>query len=126
MCKQAGAVGLNPLGVVVRHAIAMHVLIGIMATSWSNAEIVELIKLWGEQGIQEQLEGLKRDRYVYAKLFSELDKHGIEKSGEQCKCMVKRLCQEYKKIKDNHNETGRGKTNQNFMIPKSLIYQFRC
>ena len=89
------------VGVVVRHAITSTCLFaGIMATSWSDAEIVKLIELWGEQGIQEQLEGSKRNRHVYAKLSSELAKHGIEKSGEQCK--VKKLRQEYKKIMDNH------------------------
>lgn len=31
-------------------------------------------------------------------------------SGEQCRCKVKKLCQEYKKIKDGHNMTGRGRT----------------
>ena len=77
MCKHVGAVGSNSLGVVVgvvvRHAIALytatHVFVGIMAMSWSNAEIFKLIELWGEQGIQEQLEGSKRNRHVYAKLL---------------------------------------------------------
>ena len=118
MCKHIGAVGLNPLGVVVgvivRQATATHVFVKIMATSWSDAEIVKLIELWGEQGIQEQLEGSKWNRLVYAKLSSELAKHGIEKSGEQCRCKVKQLRQEYKKIKDKHNETGRGRTNWKF------------
>lgn len=77
-----------------------------MATTWSDADVFKLIELWGEQGIQEQLEGSKRNKHVYARLSSELAKQGIEKSGEQCRCKVKKLRQEYKKIKDAHNETG--------------------
>ena len=41
---------------------------------------------------------------------SELGKHGVEKTGEQYRNKVKKLCQEYKKIKDNHNQMGTGKT----------------
>ena len=74
-----------------------------MATSWTDAEVMKLIELWREQEIQEQLEGSKRNKHVYAKLSSELAKHGIEKSGERCRCKVKKLRQEYKKIKDSKN-----------------------
>ena len=102
------------VGVVVRHATATHVFVKIMAISWSDAETVKVIELWGEQGVQEQLEGSKWNRNIYAKLYSELAKHWIEKSDEQCRCKVKKLCQEYKKIKDKHNKTGRGRTNWKF------------
>ena len=70
-----------------------------MGTNWIDAEVMKLIKLWGEQGIQEQLEGSRRNKHVYTKLSSELAKHGIEKSGEQCMCKVKTLHQEYTKLK---------------------------
>ena len=35
--------------------------------------------------------------------------HNIEKTGEQCRTKVKKLRQEYKKIKDNHNLMDRGR-----------------
>ena len=60
----------------------MHVLVEI-ATNWTDAETFLLIEQWAEQGIQEQLEGLKRNKHVYARLSSELAKHGVEKTGEQ-------------------------------------------
>ena len=41
--------------------------------------------------------GLKRARNS---VDVELAKHGIEKSKEQCRCKVKKLRQEYKKVKD--------------------------
>ena len=59
-----------------------------MATTWSDANVFTLIEVWGEQGIQEQLEGSKRNKQVYARLSSELAKQGIKKSGEQCRCKV--------------------------------------
>ena len=43
---------------------------------------------------------------MYEKLSIGLAKHGIEKNGEQCRSKIKKLHQEYKKIKDAHNKTG--------------------
>ena len=78
-----------------------------MATTWSDAEVFKLIELWGEQGIQKQLEGSKRNKHVYEKLSSELAKHGIEKTGEQCRSKVKKLRQESKILITRLGLTGR-------------------
>ena len=85
-----------------------------MCTSWTEKEVFKLIEQWGEQSIQEQLEGSKRNKHVYEKLSSALAKVGVKKSGEQCRSKLKKLRTEYKKIKDNHNLTGRGRTEWKF------------
>ena len=85
-----------------------------MATNWTDVEVFKLIALWGEDGIQQQLEGSKRNKHVFAGLSSELAKVGIVKSGDQCRCKVKKLRQEYKKLKDKHTLTGRGRTHWKF------------
>ena len=36
--------------------------------------MINLIELWGEEGIQQQLEGAKRNKHVYDKLAKELQK----------------------------------------------------
>ena len=82
--------------------------------SWTDTEVLKLIALWGEQAIQEQLEGSKRNKHVYEKLSRQLAEHGFEKSGEQCRCKVKKLRQEYKKIKDGHGKTGTGMSKWKF------------
>ena len=38
-----------------------------MAGEWSEAEVKFLIE-WGEEGIQEQLEGVKRNKRVYDRI----------------------------------------------------------
>lgn len=88
-----------------------------MTATWTDAETLKLIEQWGEQGIQEQLEGSKRNKHVYEKLSSALAKEGVIKSGEQCRTKVKKLRQDYKKIKDNHSYTGRGRTSWKFFEP---------
>ena len=81
-----------------------------MAVNWTDAEVFQLISCWAEEGIQEQLEGCKRNKHIYERLSRNLAEHNIEKTGEQCRTKVKKLHQEYKKIKDKRNLTGRGRT----------------
>jgi len=57
--------------------------------------------------VQEQLEGSKRNKHMYDSVAKELKtQYGIEKTGEQCRCKMKKLRQEYKKVKDKNKQTG--------------------
>lgn len=69
----------------------------VLAANWTDAETFLLIEHWAEQGIQEQLEESKRNKHIYTRLSSELAKHGVEKTGEQCRNKVKKLRQEYQR-----------------------------
>ena len=73
----------------------------------TDSQVFKLIDVWGDEDIQEQLEGSKRNKHVYERMSHSLCVNGIEKSGEQCRTKVKKLRQEFKKIKDNHNQTGK-------------------
>ena len=39
--------------------------------------MINLIELWGEEGIQQQLDGAKRNKHVYDKLAKELQKKAL-------------------------------------------------
>jgi len=57
--------------------------------------------------MQEQLEGSKRIKHVHDTVAKELKtQYRIEKNGEQCHCKMKKLRQEYKKVKDKNKQTG--------------------
>ena len=84
------------------------------SSNWTDAQVFKLIDAWGDEDIQEQLEGSKRNKHVYEKMATTLRTYGIEKSGEQCRTKVKKLRQEYKKIKDEHRETGNGRKKWKF------------
>ena len=58
--------------------------------NWSDSEVINLIELWGEEGIQEQLEGAKRNKHVYEKLGQGLQKTGSDKTAEQCRAKLKK------------------------------------
>lgn len=76
--------------------------------NWSDEEVAQLIELWGEEGVQEQLEVAKRNRHVYEKIAKELQKVGSEKSADQCHAKMKKLKLDNRKVKDKHNKTFRG------------------
>ena len=85
-----------------------------MSSNWTDKDVFKLIQVWSEEGIQKQLEGARQNKHVYEKLSRKLVTYGIEKSGKQCRNKVKKLRQEYKKIKDKHNQTGEERSQWKF------------
>jgi len=96
-----------------------------MAVNWTDSEVFLLISCWGEEGIQEQLEGCKRNKHIYERLSTLLAEHGVHKSGEQCRTKVKKLRQEYKKIKDNNKGTGNGRIEWKYFNKLDNIFTSR-
>ena len=47
---------------------------------WSESETVKLIEVWGEESIQSELEGCKRNKQVYDKIAHELKAAGFERT----------------------------------------------
>ena len=54
---------------------------GMAYTNWTDVEVFRLIQVWSEEGIQEQLEGAKRNKHIYEQLAEDLATYGIEKTG---------------------------------------------
>ena len=82
--------------------------------TWTDEEIIKLIQIWGEEEIQAQLEGCTRNMHVYEKIARELRDMGYDRTAIQCQEKIKKLKGEYKKIKDNNDETGRKRKNWRF------------
>ena len=51
---------------------------------WTDAETFELIELWGDETIQEELEGCKKNSQIYEKISVEMGKLGYERTLSQC------------------------------------------
>ena len=84
-----------------------------MAT-WSDPETFKLIEIWGEDAIQAQLEGCRKNE-VYEKISRELSDAGYQRTAEQCREKVKKLKSEYRKVKDGHNKTETGRSSWRFL-----------
>ena len=78
----------------------------LSSRNWSDREVVLLIELWGEDGVQAQLEGVKHNKPVYERIAAELAKTGSDKRAEQCRVEMKKLKLDYRKECDKHNKTG--------------------
>ena len=76
------------------------------AVAWTDAETFKLIELWGDQSIQEQLEGCKKNRQVFEKINEQMCEAGYERTLSQCRDKIKKLRGDYRKIKDAIRETG--------------------
>ena len=74
--------------------------------NWSDREVVLLIELWEEDGVQAQLEGAKHNKPVYERIAAELAKTGSDKTAEQCRVEMKKLKLDYRKECDKNNKTG--------------------
>ncbi|XP_062501343.1 uncharacterized protein LOC134178483 [Corticium candelabrum] len=77
--------------------------------AWTEQETLLLIDLWGEESVQVQIEGCARNKEVYAKLAARMQEEGYNRSGTQCREKIKKLKTDYRKVKDNNNESGRAR-----------------
>ena len=59
--------------------------------------------------MQEQLEGCKRNKGVFEKISAGMTAAGFSRTAAQCRDRIKKLKKDYKKVKDYHRETGRGR-----------------
>ena len=69
---------------------------------WTDDATRALLSLWSEHNIQDQLDGVKRNSHIYAKLASDLSEMGHEFTAKQCRTKVKNLTQSYRKVKYFH------------------------
>uniref|UniRef100_A0A4W5Q6B9 Uncharacterized protein n=1 Tax=Hucho hucho TaxID=62062 RepID=A0A4W5Q6B9_9TELE len=74
------------------------------ACQWTPEEVVALLTRWADGSVQEQLLSAVRNERVFTKLSSELDALGFIKTSTQCRWKIKKLKQEYKKLKDDKNK----------------------
>lgn len=60
-----------------------------MATTWSREDILKLIEAWGEDSIQAQLNGCKRNQEVFVKVSTALLEAGYDKTASLCRDKLK-------------------------------------
>uniref|UniRef100_A0A8C7FNZ6 Myb/SANT-like DNA-binding domain-containing protein n=1 Tax=Oncorhynchus kisutch TaxID=8019 RepID=A0A8C7FNZ6_ONCKI len=77
---------------------------GLPITAVVESNQVALLTRWADGSVQEQLLTAVRNERVFIKLSSELDALGFIKTSTQCRWKIKKLKQEYKKIKDDENK----------------------
>ena len=66
---------------------------------WSSEATKALISIWGEQNIQEQLDGVSRNKSIYEKIAAAMRAKGHRFDYKQCQTKVKKLTAKYRKVK---------------------------
>ena len=69
-----------------------------MAAGWTSDETKALIAIWGEEEIQNALDGVVKNKTTYQKVARSINELGYDKTWEQCRTKVKNLVQKYRKV----------------------------
>ena len=69
-----------------------------MSSGWTTEETRALVGVWGQANVQSKLDGVTRNRSIYARISKELDEVGYEKAWQQCRTKIKNLTQKYRKV----------------------------
>ena len=60
-------------------------------TSWTDNEVKALIGLWGESDVQEELDGVVRNKVVYEEIAKKMRQLGYNRDWGQCRNKIKSL-----------------------------------
>ena len=71
----------------------------VMAAGWSMDATQALIAIWGEQNIQENLDGVSRNKTNFEKIAAFMKERVYDFDYKQCHTKVKNLKAKYNKVK---------------------------
>ena len=93
--------------------------------AWSDKEVKDLIAVWGEQKIQEELDGSVRNKTAFQHVSAAMTAKGHQRDWEQCRTKIKNLKKDYRTVKDHNGETGRGRKTCRFFHEMDAILGHR-
>lgn len=73
---------------------------------WTNNEVHALLSIYAEDEIQRDLRTATSKNMVYSKISCKLSELNIVHTGKQCRDKLKKLKQDYRRIKDYNNRNG--------------------
>ncbi|XP_062859573.1 zinc finger protein with KRAB and SCAN domains 2 isoform X2 [Trichomycterus rosablanca] len=74
---------------------------------WTDQEVQALLGIYSDEEIQRELESSSRNAKVYQKISLRLAELGIQHSAQRCREKIKKMKQDYKRIKDSPGSTRR-------------------
>ena len=77
-----------------------------MADKWTDEEVQALLAFYGNEEVQRGFESCRRNEKMYLAISEHLDLLGIHHTAKQCREKLKKLKQDYKKLKDHNNRSG--------------------
>ncbi|XP_034613732.1 zinc finger and SCAN domain-containing protein 29-like [Trachemys scripta elegans] len=81
--------------------------------TWTTAELLDLISIWGEEAVQSQLCSSRRNWDTYGQISRDLCEKGYDRDTLQCRVKIKEPRQAYYKAREaNHRSSASPKTCQ--------------
>ncbi|XP_050801391.1 zinc finger and SCAN domain-containing protein 20-like [Gopherus flavomarginatus] len=84
------------------------------APAWTNAELQDLISVWGEEAVQAQLRSRRRNYDTYGQISQSLMRRGHERDALQCRVKIKELRSAYCKAREGNHRSGAAPTTCRF------------
>ncbi|KAM7145683.1 uncharacterized protein RBU57_014390 [Macrochelys suwanniensis] len=76
------------------------------APAWSTQEVVDLLGLWGAEGVQARLQSRRRNADVYEKISRRMVAKGYQRDLLQCRVKAKELRLAYQKTRKANGRSG--------------------
>lgn len=75
---------------------------------WNDAEVQALLNIYATEEIQRNpdFDGTKRNTKIFSCISAQLAGLGINHTAKQCREKIKKLKQDYKRIKEHNNQSG--------------------
>ncbi|XP_074922648.1 calcyphosin-2 isoform X2 [Chelonoidis abingdonii] len=78
----------------------------IAANAWTTAELLDLIRIWGEEAVQSQLRLSRRNWGIYGQISQALCEKSYDGDTLQCRVKIKELRQAYHKARGANHPSG--------------------
>ncbi|XP_067402439.1 uncharacterized protein [Emydura macquarii macquarii] len=76
------------------------------APAWRRAEVLDHIRLWGENSVLAQLRASNRNLDIYGKISQGMLEKGHNRDAQQCRVKIKELWQTYQKAREANSCSG--------------------
>lgn len=75
---------------------------------WADVEVQALLNIYSAEDIQgnPDFDGTKRNMKIFSCISAQLAELGITHTAKQCREKIKKLKQDYKRIRDHNNQSG--------------------
>ncbi|EMP41635.1 Zinc finger and SCAN domain-containing protein 29 [Chelonia mydas] len=89
--------------------------------AWSNAELLDLLSIWGEEAVQSQLRSSHRNFDTYGQISRCMTERGYDQDTLKCRVKVKQLRNAYHKAREANQHSSAAPTSCQFYKELDVI-----
>lgn len=78
---------------------------GARGVTWKHDEVVDLVDIWGEARVQNELQKNYRNMDIFQKVADGMSDRGHSRTAVECRTKCKALKQAYKRVKSHNSQS---------------------